>query len=131
MRWYCRYGIGYRDLEEMMSERGVTVDHTTLYRWVQRYAPIMEKRIRWYQRYTSPSWHVDETHIKFAGEWAYLYRALDADGRPIRRSRARPGSLAGLFYAGMAASLYALSRTGKARNQTPIMQVASLENAAA
>jgi len=78
-----------------MSERGVTVDHTTLYRWVQRYAPIMEKRIRWYQRYTSPSWRVDETHIKFVGEWAYLYRALDADGRPIRRSRARPGKLGG------------------------------------
>lgn len=52
VRWYCKYGISYRDLEEMMSERGVTLDHTTLLRWVQHYAPLMEKRIRWYQRYT-------------------------------------------------------------------------------
>ena len=49
VRWYCKYGISYRDLEEMMAERGVQVDHTTLYRWVQRYAPMMEKRIRRYQ----------------------------------------------------------------------------------
>jgi transposase, IS6 family len=63
VRWYCKYGISYRDLEEMMSERGVTVDHTTLFRWVQHYAPIMEKRIRWYQRYTDASWRVDETAL--------------------------------------------------------------------
>ena len=60
-----------------MSERGVLVDHTTLYRWVQRYAPLMEKRIRWYQRYTDASWRVDETYVKVAGQWAYLYRAID------------------------------------------------------
>ncbi len=60
VRWYCRYGISYRDLEEMMAERGVVVDHTTLFRWVQRYAPFMEKRIRWYQRYTDASWRVGD-----------------------------------------------------------------------
>ena len=58
VRWYCKYGISYRDLEEMMSERGM-VDHTTLFRWVQHYAPLMEKRVRWYQRYTDASWRVD------------------------------------------------------------------------
>ena len=54
VRWYCRYGISYRDLEEMMAERGVAVDHVTLYRWVQRYAPELEKRVRWYQGYRRP-----------------------------------------------------------------------------
>ena len=83
VRWYCKYGISYRDLEEMMAERGVVVDHTTLYRWLQRYAPLMEKRIRWYQRYTDASWRVDETYVKVAGEWAYLYRAIDKNGATI------------------------------------------------
>ena len=50
VRWYCRYGVSYRDLEEMLHERGVEVDHTTLYRWVQRYAPELEKRLAWYRR---------------------------------------------------------------------------------
>jgi len=64
VRWYCKYGISYRELEEMMSERGVAVDHTTIYRWVQQYAPEMEKRLKWYLR--SPlhqSWRVD--HMMF------------------------------------------------------------------
>ena len=60
VRWYCKYGISYRELQEMLAERGVNVDHSTIYRWVQRYAPEMEKRLRWYWRnpcllYTSPS----------------------------------------------------------------------------
>src|SRR5512144_1458213 len=59
VRWYCRYGISYRDLEEMMAERGVAVDHVTLYRWIQRYAPELEKRVRWYQGYRSSSWRVE------------------------------------------------------------------------
>ena len=50
VRWYCRYPISYRDLEEMLAERGISVDHTTIYRWVQRYAPEMEKRLRWFWR---------------------------------------------------------------------------------
>src|SRR5512132_28251 len=60
VRWYCRYGISYRDLEEMMSERGVAVDHTTLYRWTQRYAPELEKRSAWYRSRLSFSWRVDD-----------------------------------------------------------------------
>src|SRR5512144_388084 len=67
VRWYCRYGISYRDLEEMMAERGVAVDHVTLYRWIQRYAPELEKRVRWYQGYRSSSWRVDETYVPLPG----------------------------------------------------------------
>jgi IS6 family transposase len=84
VRWYCRYGISYRDLEQMMGERGVSVDHSTIYRWVQRYAPEMEKRLRWqWRRPQSTSWRVDETYVKVRGNWAYLYRALDKDGNTI------------------------------------------------
>ena len=84
VRWYCRYGISYRDLEQMMGERGVSVDHSTIYRWVQRYAPAMENRLRWqWRRPRSTSWRVDETYVKVGGEWAYLYRALDKHGNTI------------------------------------------------
>ena len=84
VRWYCKYGISYRDLEEMLEERGVEVDHTTLYRWVQHYAPEMEKRLRWYMRGSwNDSWRVDETYVKVKGRWRYLYRAVDACGRTI------------------------------------------------
>ena len=83
VRWYCRYGISYRDLEEMMAERGVAVDHVTLNRWIQRYAPELEKRVRWYQGYRSSSWRVDETYVRVGGKWKYLFRAVDKHGRLI------------------------------------------------
>ena len=83
VRWYCKYGISYRDLEEMMGERGVAVDHTTLYRWVQRYAPELEKRTLWYQNRLSFSWRVDETYVRVKGRWKYLYRAIDKDGNTL------------------------------------------------
>ena len=85
VRWYCRYGISYRDLETMLAERGVSVDHSTIYRWVQRYAPEMEKRLRWYWKRPgfSRSWRVDETYIKVKGRWTYLYRAVAKDGDTI------------------------------------------------
>lgn len=63
VRWYCKYGISYRDLEEMMEERGVEVNHSTLYRWVQHYALELEKRLKWYNRSRSYSWRVDETVV--------------------------------------------------------------------
>jgi IS6 family transposase len=84
VRWYCRYGISYRDIEQMMGERGVSVDHSTIYRWVQRYAPEMEKRLRWQWRHPqSTSWRVDETYVKVRGQWTYLYRAVDKYGETI------------------------------------------------
>lgn len=83
VRWYCKYGISYRDLEEMMGERGVKVDHTTLYRWVQAYAPELKKRTEWYQRKYCRAWHLDETYIKVNGQWKYLYRALDEQGNTL------------------------------------------------
>ncbi len=83
VRWYCKYGITYRDLAEMMQERGVEVDASTIFRWVQHYAPELEKRIRWYQGYRSSSWRVDETYVKVGGEWKYLFRAVDKHGRLI------------------------------------------------
>lgn len=84
VRWYCKYGISYRELEEMMKERGVDVDHTTIYRWVQHYAPELQKRLKWFFKgASSGSWRVDETYIKVKGEWCYLYRAVDSEGRTI------------------------------------------------
>jgi transposase-like protein len=83
VRWYLRYALSYRDLEEMMEERGLTLDHTTIYRWVQRYAPELEKRCRPHLRSTNDSYRVDETYIKIKGTWYYLYRAVDSSGQTI------------------------------------------------
>ncbi len=83
MRWYLRYPVSYRNLKEMMEERGVEVDHTTIYRWVQRYAPEFEKRLRWYAKPLGFAWKVDETYIKIKGQWKYLYRAIASTGETI------------------------------------------------
>ncbi len=74
VRLYRKYAIIYRELQEMLTERSVNVAHTTFYRWVQRYAPEMEKRLRWYWRQPSGfcSWHLDETYIKMNVRWVYL-----------------------------------------------------------
>src|SRR6266699_1551391 len=80
VRWYLRYALSYRDLEEMMRERGLHVDHTTIYRWVQQYAPELEKRCRPHLKPTTDSWRVDETYIKIKKVWFYLYRAVDSQG---------------------------------------------------
>ena len=83
VRWYLKYALSYRNLQEMMAERGVGVDHTTIMRWVHQYSPEIEKRIRKHLRPTNDSWRVDETYIKVKGEWKYLYRAVDSDGSTI------------------------------------------------
>ncbi len=83
IRWYLRYSLSYRDLEEMMLERGLHVDHTTIYRWVQHYAPELEKRCRSHLKATNDSWRVDETYIKVKKEWVYLYRAVDSQGNTL------------------------------------------------
>src|SRR5215831_19402189 len=76
VRWYVAYPISYRQLEEMMGERGVAVDHTTLNRWVIKYAPEIEKRFRRRQRPVGRSWRLDETYVEIKGKSAYLYRAV-------------------------------------------------------
>jgi transposase-like protein len=100
VRWYCKYGISYRDLEEMLEERGVEVDHTTIYRWVIYYAPKILKKLRWYIRPKSyRNWHVDETYIKVKGKWVYLYRSVDDHGDTIDfyLSKTRNAKAAKLF----------------------------------
>jgi transposase-like protein len=83
VRGYLRYALSYRDLEEMMQERGVLVDHTTVYRWVQRYAPELDTRCRPHLKATTGSDRVDETCIKVKGQWNYLYRAVDSKGQTL------------------------------------------------
>ena len=83
VRWYLQFPISYRDLERMFSDRGIQVDHTTLFRWIQAYAPELDKRIRPHLRMTGGSWRVDETYIRVRGKWVYLYRAVDAAGQTI------------------------------------------------
>jgi len=83
VRWYFAYPISYRQLEELMGERGVAVDHSTLNRWVIRYAPECEKAFRRRQYPVGRSWRLDETYVKIRGKWAYLYRAVDKEGHTI------------------------------------------------
>src|SRR5271165_6013449 len=71
--WYLRFSLSYRDVEELLAERGLHADHVTVWRWVQRYAPEMERRLRSRLRPTNDSWRVDETYIRVKGKWVYLY----------------------------------------------------------
>jgi transposase, IS6 family len=100
VRWYLRYSLSYRDLEEIMLERGLHVDHTTIYRWVQRYAPELEKRCRPHLKATNDSWRVDETYIKVKKQWIYLYRAVDSEGNTLDfvLSLTRDGQAAKQFF---------------------------------
>ena len=83
VRWYLMFPISYRDLELMLADRGVGVDHTTIFRWVQAYAPALGQRIRPHLRPSNGSWRVDETYVKVKGRWTYLYRAVDNRGQTI------------------------------------------------
>src|ERR1700712_3297448 len=83
VRWYVRYGLSYRDLEELLAERGITVDHVTIYRWVQRFIPLLVDAARPCRRAPGDRWFVDETYVKVAGRWGYLYRAIDQYGQVI------------------------------------------------
>jgi len=83
VRWYLRYGLSYRDLEELLAERGVDVDHVTVYRWVQRFTPLFADAARPLRHATGDRWFVDETYVKVAGRWRYLYRAVDQYGQVI------------------------------------------------
>jgi transposase, IS6 family len=83
VRWYLRYALSYRDVEDLLRERGVTIDHTTVFRWVQRYAPELDKRCRPQLKSTNDSYRVDETYIKINKQWHYLYRAVDSTGATL------------------------------------------------
>ena len=96
--WNLRYALSYRDLEDMMRERGLCVDHTTIYRWVQRYAPEIDKRCRPFLRRTNDSYRIDETYVRVAGAWTYLYRGVDSNGDTLdfllRATRDRKAAIA-------------------------------------
>src|ERR1044071_707332 len=85
VRWYITYKLSYRDLRDMMAERGIILAHTTILRWVQRYVPEFEKKWNCLSRPVGNSWRVDETYIRVRGEWKYLYRAVDRQGRSEER----------------------------------------------
>ena len=83
VRWYLRYGLSYRDVEELLAERGVEVDHVTIYRWVQRFTPLVIEAARPCRHSVGDRWFVDETYVRVAGVWRYVYRAVDQYGQVI------------------------------------------------
>lgn len=82
-RWYLRYNLSYRDVEELLVERGVEVDHVTVFRWVQRFTPLLADAARFSRHSPGDRWYVDETYIKVNGVWRYVYRAVDQYGQVI------------------------------------------------
>jgi transposase-like protein len=83
VRWYLAYNLSLRNLEEMMAERGVEVDHATIHRWTVRYAPLLLDQFTLRKQVVTRRWHIDETYIKVRGRWTYLYRAIDSNGDTI------------------------------------------------
>src|SRR5438132_13388240 len=81
--WYLRFGLSYRDVEELLGERGIEVDHVTVYRWVQRFTPLLAGAARPCRHAVGERWFVDETYVKVAGRWRYVYRAVDQYGQII------------------------------------------------
>ena len=83
VRWYLAYPLSYRQVEELMEERGVELDHATIYRWVLKYTPLLEEVFHRHKRPVGRRWRMDETYIKVKGQWRYLYRAVDKHGQTI------------------------------------------------
>ena len=100
IRWYLRFGLSYRDVEELLAERGVTVDHVTIFRWVQRFTPELIDAARPCRHAVGGRWFVDETYVRVAGVWRYVYRAVDQHGRviDILVSARRDGAAARRFF---------------------------------
>jgi hypothetical protein len=83
VRWYLRFGLSYRDVEELLAEHGIDVDHVTVFRWVQRFTPLLADAARLCRHAVGDRWFVDETYVKVAGRWRYVYRAIDQYGQII------------------------------------------------
>src|SRR5215211_4335917 len=83
VRWYLRFGLSHRDLEELLAERGIQVDHVTIYRWVLRFTPLLADAARPCRHRVGDRWQVDETYVRVAGRWRYVYRAIDQFGQVI------------------------------------------------
>ena len=83
VRWYLRFCLSLRDLEELMAERGLAVDHTSIWRWVQTYGPEVNRRLHGSVKPKSSTWHMDETFVRIAGKWMYLFRAVDGHGQTL------------------------------------------------
>jgi transposase, IS6 family len=101
VRWYLRFSLSYRDVEELLAERGIQVDHVSIYRWVHRFAPEFVEAARVRQHVIGHRWHVDETYVKVGGTWRYLFRAIDQFGQVIDvfLSPRRNGEAARRFFA--------------------------------
>ena len=101
VRWYLRFGLSYRDLEELLAERGIDLDHVTLFQWVQRFTPLLIDAARPCRHVVGRRWFVDETYVKVAGVWRYVYRAVDEHGQVIDVlvSRRRDIAAARAFFA--------------------------------
>src|SRR5499433_959274 len=83
VRWYLRFSLSLRDIEELMAERGLCVDHTTIWRWTQTYTPEVQRRLHGQLKPKGSTWHIDETFVKIAGQWMYLFRAVDSSGQTV------------------------------------------------
>ena len=90
VRWYLRFSLSFRDIEELLAERGVGVDHTSVYRWVRRFTPLFVEAARPCRHRPGDRWWVDEPYVKVDGEWRYLYRALEPGRAGHRRVREHP-----------------------------------------